>query len=123
MVVPRVAAEVDPASAERDRLTAELLRELAAGEKTAAPVLTQAPPAWSGSPGADHRALRVREISGLPPIRSSGAGGALTGGLPVMPDGAPLLPDEWLLGPGQPWHYRTAAKPGRPPRTGETAQP
>lgn len=115
MVVPRVAAEVDPASAERDRLTAELLRELAAGEKTAAPVLTQAPPAWSGSPGADHRALRVREISGLPPIRSSGAGGALTGGLPVMPDGAPLLPDEWLLGPGQPWHYRTAAKPGRPP--------
>ena len=114
MVLPHAAAEADPYRAERDRLTEELLREMAAGAKPAAHSVPQAPPAQSGSPGANHRTLRVREVPGLLPIRSSGAGGALTGGLPVMPDGAPLMSEEWLLGTGQPWHYRTAAKPSRP---------
>ena len=63
----------------------------------------------------DHRSFRVHEVTpGSRPLNSAQttAGPA---GLPRGASGTLYLPEDWLLGTGQPWHYRTRPTPGVSP--------
>jgi CubicO group peptidase (beta-lactamase class C family) len=120
----------DDLAALHEQRTAEVLRDMVASGSA----LTLAPPRpnepASAEPvrpaaGPDHRGFRIREV---PPsakpltFKEMQAG---PGGLPLGKAGAIYLPEDWLTGDGQSWHYRSAARASvapvavRPPRAEE----
>ena len=120
----------DDLAALHEQRTQEVLRDMAASGSAA----TLAPPRpnepASAEParpatGPDHRGFRIREV---PPsakpltFKDMQAG---PGGLPLGKAGAIYLPEDWLTGDGQSWHYRSAARASvapvavRPPRVEE----
>jgi len=80
----------------RERCTAELLRT------------TRTPP-------ADHRSLRLQEVTPIARPLGSRETRPGPGGLPRSPSHALYMPEDWLTGLGQPWHFRSAPRPDAPP--------
>lgn len=106
------AANSTSAATNEDRLT-ELLRQ--ATEPSATPSLSPADSRSERAAGMDHRSYQIREVKPRVPPRSTAGTTAGMGGLPLGEGGALYLPEDWLLGSGQPWHYRTTPRGGAVP--------
>ena len=65
--------------------------------------------------GLDHRTFRIREVTPKRAPLSTGSTNAGPNGLPLGEGGALYLPEDWLMGPGQRWHYRTSPRSGASP--------
>ena len=98
---------VSSLASEHDQMTERLLRELASTAGTAnTPSATQAPSSELSK--SSHSSFRIREVTPkLKPLtfRETQTG---PGGLPRGQGHAIYLPEDWLIGEGQPWHYRSA---------------
>ena len=123
-------AQDDDLAALHEQRTQEVLRDMAASGSAA----TAAPPKpltpTSTEPvrpavGPDHRGFRIREVAPSTKPLTFKEMQAGPGGLPLGKSGAIYLPEDWLVGDGQPWHYRSAPRAGvapvavRPPRVEE----
>lgn len=98
----------------RERCSASLQRS---GAETAFPVPAPEPTA-SEHPApstSDHTQLRIRDVpSQFKPLHSAQTQSG-PGGLPRGQGNSLYLPEDWLTGVGQPWHFRSAARPGVAP--------
>ena len=65
--------------------------------------------------GLDHQAFRIREVTPKRAPLTTGSTSAGPNGLPLGEGGALYLPEDWLMGPGQRWHYRTSPRSGASP--------
>jgi CubicO group peptidase (beta-lactamase class C family) len=76
-----------------------------------------APSLQRSSPASvlDHRGFRIREVNPKRAPLSTGSTNAGPGGLPLGEGGTLYLPEDWLRGEGQPWHYRTSPRGGATP--------
>lgn len=117
------AANSTSAATNENRLT-ELLRE--ATQSSATPPTPAGLPSDSPSDRAarmSHRTYQMREVKPRVPPRSTAGTTAGPGGLPLGEGGALYLPEDWLLGSGQPWHYRTTPRGGAVPVPVRSANP
>ncbi len=67
--------------------------------------------AQASLPNNTHKTFQIREVTPKTPPKTQAATTSGAGGLPLGEGGTLYLPDDWLLGPGQPWHYRTSPRP------------
>jgi len=112
---PSTASNAAPPTS--DQLSEMLLRAIDAGSASASPQDTPAVPQTSAASGLDHRGFRIREVTPKRAPLSTGATTAGLGGLPRGEGDTLYLPEDWLRGPGQPWHYRTTPRAGASPVT------
>ncbi len=123
-------AQDDDLAALHEQRTQEVLRDMAASGSaaTAAPLRPLTPTSTEPvrpAVGPDHRGFRIREVAPSTKPLTFKEMQAGPGGLPLGKSGAIYLPEDWLVGDGQPWHYRSAPRAGvapvavRPPRVEE----
>jgi CubicO group peptidase (beta-lactamase class C family) len=64
----------------------------------------------AATPELDHRTFRIKEVLPKSAPLSEAKTSAGLGGLPRGDGDTLYLPEDWLLGSGQPWHYRSTPK-------------
>ncbi len=98
----------------RDKCSASLNR-------TTSVTVTSAPPATATGHQATHsstlthKSFQIKEVAPKTPPKNHAATTPGFGGLPLGEGGALYLPEDWLMGTGQPWHYRTNPRPQAQP--------
>lgn len=95
----------------RERCSASLGQTMGT---TLSPATVQNPPA-TPSNNPTHKTFQIREVAPKTPPKNQAATTAGSGGAPLGEGGALYLPEDWLLGSGQPWHYRTTPRPQAKP--------
>lgn len=95
----------------RERCSASLGRTMGT---TLSPATVQNPPS-TPSNNPTHKTFQIREVAPKTPPKNQAATTAGSGGAPLGEGGALYLPEDWLLGSGQPWHYRTTPRPQAKP--------
>ena len=98
-----------------DQLTEMLRRSNDASSSTVKVQTTGAIQRNSPVSVLDHLAFRIREVTPKRAPLSTGSTNAGPNGLPLGEGGALYLPEDWLMGPGQRWHYRTSPRSGASP--------
>jgi CubicO group peptidase (beta-lactamase class C family) len=95
----------------RERCSATLSRTM---DTTLPPARVQAP---QGTPhtGLTHRTFQIKAVAPKTPPKNQSATTPGPGGAPLGEGGVLYLPEDWLLGSGQPWHYRSTPRPQAQP--------
>jgi CubicO group peptidase (beta-lactamase class C family) len=95
----------------RERCSASLSRTAGI---TVPPASAQGPQATSRS-GLTHTTFQIREVAPKTPPKNQAATTPGPGGAPLGEGGVLYFPEDWLLGAGQAWHYRTSPRPQAQP--------
>jgi hypothetical protein len=95
----------------RERCSASLRRTTGA----VGPSATAQNPQATTSNIQIHKTPQIKEVAPKTPPKNHAATTPGFGGLPLGEGGALYLPEDWLMGTGQPWHYRTNPRPQAPP--------
>ncbi len=95
----------------RERCSASLSRTMGT---SLSPAMAQAPQATPHT-GLTHKTFQIKEVAPKTPPKNQAATTPGPGGAPLGEGGVLYLPEDWLLGSGQPWHYRTTARPQAQP--------
>ena len=97
-----------------------LVRERCSASLTRTPGTTM-PPAMaqdaqaSSRTGLTHQTFQIKEVAPKAPPKNHAATTPGFGGLPLGEGGVLYLPEDWLMGVGQAWHYRTSPRPQAQP--------
>ena len=103
----------------RERCSASLSRTT--GTTTTA-ATDQGTPSLSNT-SLNHKNFQIREVAPKTPPKNQAATTPGPGGAPLGEGGVLYLPEDWLLGSGQPWHYRTTPRPQAQPVPVRPASP
>ncbi len=95
----------------RERCSASLGRTMGTSLPSA---MAQAPQPTPHT-GLTHKNFQIKEVAPKTPPKNQAATTAGPGGAPLGEGGALYLPEDWLLGSGQPWHYRPTPRPQAQP--------
>lgn len=95
----------------RERCSASLSRTTSSAPPPTTAQGLQATP----SSNPTHKTFQIKEVAPKTPPKNQAATRPGPGGAPLGEGGVLYLPEDWLLGSGQPWHYRTAARPQAQP--------
>jgi CubicO group peptidase (beta-lactamase class C family) len=90
----------------RERCSASLSRTTG----TVGPTATAQSPQATASSTQTHKTLQIKEVAPKTPPKNQSATTPGPGGAPLVEGGVLYMPEDWLLGSGQAWHYRTTAR-------------
>jgi CubicO group peptidase (beta-lactamase class C family) len=103
----------------RERCSASLSRTTG----SIGPSATAPSPQATASSTQTHKTLQIKEVAPKTPPKNQSATTPGPGGAPLVEGGVLYMPEDWLLGSGQAWHYRTTARPQAQPVPTRQATP
>jgi CubicO group peptidase (beta-lactamase class C family) len=103
----------------RERCSASLRRTTGTNDPSA----TAPSPQATSSSSQTHKTLQIKEVAPKTPPKNQSATTPGPGGAPLVEGGVLYMPEDWLLGSGQAWHYRTTARPQAQPVPTRQATP